>query len=360
MTKEGISLFSLGLWTTLVMVACGGNDGTTSVGGFEGCAEGELNSDGVEYYACSGGGWAWVGCVEGVQKNDGTYIYSCVSNQWFVAGTLGGEPGFDVTGCIDGSVIDGLICQGGQWVSQTVPDVPNIPPSDDGISSGSETSGSDAGTGTGSGGGTTSIANTVCGPSSAYIYNTSYFRDENGIKYRCEPICSGGFCEPDAIWKPFQTIWGHDCKTTDYFVPADPDEGIPDYCLNIVTINGKTWMAENMPVFANLEMSYGATWYYTMGFSEAEKSTKVPDGQIVQGICPPGWHIPTVTEWNTLLSNRANASAADIYDTGDFWSSVQTGGYPIRCGYEWDDGEGNYCSDFLVDTYDEKSIRCVK
>jgi uncharacterized protein (TIGR02145 family) len=34
------------------------------------------------------------------------------------------------------------------------------------------------------------------------------------------------------------------------------------------------------------------------------------DAQGLQGLCPPGWHVPAETEWNTLFANWTNNAFA--------------------------------------------------
>lgn len=362
-------LLALTSFAMLTLTACGGKDAVNAVDGEAGpCVEGEITSDGLENYICAGGQWNWASCVEGAAKNDETYSYSCQGGQWAVIGFVNGNPGEFNSGCQEGQIWDSFVCSGGQWIAQTVPEVPNIPSSGgEGSGQGTTGSGTEAGSGTGTGSGsgtgggqTTNIDGTICGSYEGPGFDYSQYRDNAGIKYHCEPVCyGGGFCEPEAVWKPFMTNGGHACKTTDYFVSGDPEAGIPDHCINIVTVGGKTWMAEDLPMFDNLTTSTIAKWYFAMGFSQSEIYTKVPDGQIVQGVCPSGWHIPTVTEWRALMSNSANASAAGICSTCDYWSSVQTGGDPMSCSLSKIDED--YCSDFLVNgDYDEKEVRCVK
>ena len=93
-----------------------------------------------------------------------------------------------------------------------------------------------------------------------------------------------------------------------------------------VTINGITVMAENLNYADEGAHSYlvGNNWcynndttnclkggrYYTwtaaMDIDSKWTKASVPAGTIKtphQGICPDDWHIPTVSEWNSLFSN---------------------------------------------------------
>ena len=50
------------------------------------------------------------------------------------------------------------------------------------------------------------------------------------------------------------------------------------------------------------------TWYSAVNVPEGGSSLPIPDGNgFVRGICPDGWHIPTIVEFNALLSVPANA-----------------------------------------------------
>ena len=51
----------------------------------------------------------------------------------------------------------------------------------------------------------------------------------------------------------------------------------------------------------------------------------------VQGICPNGWHVPNISEWNALgekLRNSFSASALNMwwFNTGYMWSSSEYSG----------------------------------
>lgn len=109
---------------------------------------------------------------------------------------------------------------------------------------------------------------------------------------------------------------------------------------NIVTIGTQVWMAENLKTtkFVNGDdipywtktSSRGYCWY------NDDSSKKNVFGAIynfysatdVRKICPPGWHIPTKSEWNVLVSFLGGESVAGgkLKVAGiDFWSSPNTG-----------------------------------
>lgn len=91
-----------------------------------------------------------------------------------------------------------------------------------------------------------------------------------------------------------------------------------------VTIDAQVWMAENLNYAdsaktPNLE---GNSWCYmdnpencekagryysflaamNLDASFADNSIEMPFGEASQGICPDGWHVPSESDWNTLLS----------------------------------------------------------
>ena len=67
---------------------------------------------------------------------------------------------------------------------------------------------------------------------------------------------------------------------------------------------------------ANLE-NYGRlyTWYSAVGVAENDNTTEPTkvDG-FVQGICPNGWHIPTVEQMNNLTAHKTK-----VLNTTEFW-----------------------------------------
>ena len=119
-----------------------------------------------------------------------------------------------------------------------------------------------------------------------------------------------------------------------------------------ILIGGQCWMKRNLNVGTHLNSSvpqsnngtvekfcydddaancdtYGGiyTWYEVMNYTTTEGA---------QGICPPGWHIPTDSEWCTLENFVADVSIpCGINDYGH--RGIYVGGRMKEAGYEnWD------------------------
>jgi len=105
-----------------------------------------------------------------------------------------------------------------------------------------------------------------------------------------------------------------------------------------VTIGTQTWMAQNLNYntandtgswcyndsSANCT-TYGRlyTWATAMGLDTSYNSKlwQGPDSAKHQGICPSGWHVPTDTEWGTLIAYVGADSARIKLSSTSGWSS---------------------------------------
>ena len=50
-------------------------------------------------------------------------------------------------------------------------------------------------------------------------------------------------------------------------------------------------------------LKYSVGWPWNGGLYQWPETMAYNTNQGVQGICPSGWHIPTVAEWNTLIAS---------------------------------------------------------
>jgi uncharacterized protein (TIGR02145 family) len=81
-----------------------------------------------------------------------------------------------------------------------------------------------------------------------------------------------------------------------------------------ITIGSQTWMAENLNYKANKYWYYNNDSVNSKGLLYDYKTIlngNKPDTGEFQGICPSGWHIPTVDEWTKLLNFVGKSFAAE-------------------------------------------------
>jgi len=85
-----------------------------------------------------------------------------------------------------------------------------------------------------------------------------------------------------------------------------------------VKIGTQTWMAQNLNYKVDSSLwynnivdsgsKYGSLYGWEVMMGEYTSSTSVPSG--VRGICPDGWHIPSLPEWDVLISYVGGSSKA--------------------------------------------------
>lgn len=217
---------------------------------------------------------------------------------------------------------------------------------------------------------------------------------------------------------------------TDSDTNRDPDGygTAGSYTYKLVLIGDQIWMAENLKYLPAIHFRYNGSdteaRYYVFGYPEygdptlsgaMEATTNYttygvlynwpaamngetsswfnPSG--VQGICPNGWHLPSMLEWNTLRDHLGGASVAgnkmketgtthwtdtntgatnesgftalpggflddhdfvDIGDYGYWWSSLESDYYALFLGLSYD-GDFGWLSDYK--NYG-CSVRCVR
>jgi uncharacterized protein (TIGR02145 family) len=132
----------------------------------------------------------------------------------------------------------------------------------------------------------------------------------------------------------------------------------------IVKIGDQVWMAENLNFKIDSSFCYNDSaeycekygrlyrWAAAVGKLESEcghgYTCSLPSGNI-QGVCPNGWHLPSMVEWNTLFTTVGGPLAANMkLRTSSGWNYNSNGtddfgfsALPAGLGYI----EGHYGND---------------
>jgi uncharacterized protein (TIGR02145 family) len=101
------------------------------------------------------------------------------------------------------------------------------------------------------------------------------------------------------------------------------------------------WIFDNMPSYVPI---YGLLYTWNAVMDSAASSNSVPSG--VQGVCPAGWHLPSIAEWDTLATyinddNGGNYLQTPNANNGFDWDSI--GGHlksNLLWGINWPHGDG--------------------
>ncbi len=117
-------------------------------------------------------------------------------------------------------------------------------------------------------------------------------------------------------------------QTVDFeFVSCQDTAGIH---YPVVTIGNQNWMA------ANLNYATGNSWCYDNDPANCDTYGRLYDWQTVmngsassnnnpsgvQGICPPGWHVPSDAEWTQLVNHvGVNEAGAKLKSTSSLWNA---------------------------------------
>ncbi len=83
-----------------------------------------------------------------------------------------------------------------------------------------------------------------------------------------------------------------------------------------VKIGNQTWMAENL----NFTTAEGS-WCYENDSTYCEKYGRLYSWETAREVCPAGWHLPSKSEFETLLSNVGGSGSNAYYALKDCGSS---------------------------------------
>lgn len=137
------------------------------------------------------------------------------------------------------------------------------------------------------------------------------------------------------------------------------DPGTLDYggiAYRTATLGGQVWMAENLRYVPDNGLLRKGIWYPARGTAESTDAQYVAErGMLysfttalgdapVRGICPPGWHIPSIGELEAMTASPEYS--AELLRCAGMWNSAtgryvaETKGYLMSCSME--DGGTEY------------------
>ena len=122
----------------------------------------------------------------------------------------------------------------------------------------------------------------------------------------------------------------------------------------IVEIGNQTWMAENLAY----KTSSGC-WAYDNDQSNVTKYGYLYNWETAKNVCPTGWHLPTKSEFETLLNNYGNgedneddwkANFTALIPSGESGFSASFGGWRLTSGgYSYIGKDGYFWSSSTED-----------
>ncbi len=105
----------------------------------------------------------------------------------------------------------------------------------------------------------------------------------------------------------------------------------------VVRVGCQCWMKQNLrrtdvehcPVGDPVDMKkYGVHYYWTIVMNGESASSANPSG--VRGLCPEGWHLPSVSEWEQLIAACGGTAIAGEYMKTEMNMSLAGFGYGCR------------------------------
>lgn len=101
-------------------------------------------------------------------------------------------------------------------------------------------------------------------------------------------------------------------KTAAYFTDLRDSQNY-----HVVTIGGKTWMAENL----NYRISNGS-WCYNSDNFNCVKYGRLYSWSAAKAVCPAGWHLPSRQEWDSLARGAGGKFRSDNTEDGVIWDGA--------------------------------------
>jgi len=129
-----------------------------------------------------------------------------------------------------------------------------------------------------------------------------------------------------------------------------------------VEIGGQAWMAQNLNYAAS------ASTCYENQTVNCDKYGRLYTLEVAKNACPSGWHLPSSTEWNTLLAAIGGSLVADFaalyggYGNGvDFFLEGIAGFWWASDGYYYSIAENYDDVQYGIDSPDALNyVRCVR
>jgi uncharacterized protein (TIGR02145 family) len=86
---------------------------------------------------------------------------------------------------------------------------------------------------------------------------------------------------------------------------------------NTVTIGSQTWMAENLHY-----KTPNGSWCYDNDTNNCKRYGRLYTYEMAAEVCPSGWHLPTKSEWDTLINYMGGTEVAGTkLKSNSFWFS---------------------------------------
>ena len=137
---------------------------------------------------------------------------------------------------------------------------------------------------------------------------------------------------------------------------------------NTIQIGNQCWMKENLRTrhYANGSLidTMPTSSYTDMGdryFGDMARATKkindVNSTFLLQGVCPDGWHLPTIAEWNTFMENNTFGTGynSSFGSACSYWTGV--GNYSFNICNGTTQGSISYS---YSNSENMKPVRCVR